>query len=65
MVSSSSRWGECHNPTGEDNTIRFPQTRTGVEQVFVDHFTRARGRRTETPETLPQGPGAEDTCWRS
>ncbi|MCB0550611.1 MAG: amidohydrolase family protein [Phaeodactylibacter sp.] len=27
---------------GEDNTIRFPQTRMGVEQVFVDHFTRAR-----------------------
>lgn len=27
---------------GDDNTIRFPQTRMGVEQVFVDHFTRAR-----------------------
>ncbi len=27
---------------GEDNTIRFPQTRMGVEQVFEDHFTRAR-----------------------
>ena len=27
---------------GEDNTIRFPQTRMGVEQVYVDGFTRAR-----------------------
>ncbi len=27
---------------GEDNTIRFPQTRMGVEQVFIDHFTQAR-----------------------
>lgn len=27
---------------GEDNTVRFPQTRMGVEQVFVDHFTRAK-----------------------
>ncbi len=27
---------------GDENTIRFPQTRMGVEQVFVDGFTRAR-----------------------
>ena len=27
---------------GDKNTIRFPQTRMGVEQVFVDGFTRAR-----------------------
>ncbi|MCB9266545.1 MAG: amidohydrolase family protein [Lewinellaceae bacterium] len=27
---------------GDDNTIRFPQTRMGVEQVYTDHFTRAR-----------------------
>jgi len=27
---------------GDDNTIRFPQTRMGVEQVYVDGFTRAR-----------------------
>lgn len=27
---------------GERNTIRFPQTRMGVEQVFVDYFTRAQ-----------------------
>jgi imidazolonepropionase-like amidohydrolase len=26
---------------GEQNTVRFPQTRMGVEQVFVDAFTRA------------------------
>ncbi len=26
---------------GDFNTIRFPQTRMGVEQVFVDAFTRA------------------------
>lgn len=27
---------------GERNTVRFPQTRIGVEQVFEDHFTRAK-----------------------
>ncbi|MEZ4980531.1 MAG: amidohydrolase family protein [Saprospiraceae bacterium] len=27
---------------GDNQTIRFPQTRMGVEQVFVDHFTRAK-----------------------
>lgn len=27
---------------GDGNTIRFPQTRMGVEQVYVDGFTRAR-----------------------
>ncbi len=26
---------------GDKNTIRYPQTRMGVEQVFIDHFTRA------------------------
>ncbi len=29
-----SNWGEA-------NSIRFPQTRMGVEQVYFDHFTRA------------------------
>ncbi len=29
-----SNWGDL-------NTVRFPQTRMGVEQVYVDHFTRA------------------------
>ena len=27
---------------GDFNTIRFPQSRMGVEQVYYDHFTRAR-----------------------
>ncbi len=27
---------------GDYNTIRFPQSRMGVEQVYEDHFTRAR-----------------------
>lgn len=27
---------------GEENTVRFPQTRMGVEQVFIDAFTRAK-----------------------
>jgi imidazolonepropionase-like amidohydrolase len=27
---------------GDANRIRFPQTRMGVEQVFMDHFARAR-----------------------
>ncbi len=26
---------------GDNNTVRFPQTRMGVEQVYIDHFTRA------------------------
>jgi len=32
---------------GERNTVRFPQTRMGVEQVFVDAFTRARAYEAE------------------
>jgi imidazolonepropionase-like amidohydrolase len=27
---------------GDENTIRYPQTRMGVEQTFVDYFTRAQ-----------------------
>ncbi|WP_420148803.1 amidohydrolase family protein [Spirosoma sp.] len=27
---------------GDANRIRFPQTRMGVEQVYMDHFTRAK-----------------------
>lgn len=27
---------------GDNNTIRFPQTRMGVEQVFADYFQRAK-----------------------
>ena len=26
---------------GDNNTVRFPQTRMGTEQVFVDYFQRA------------------------
>lgn len=32
---------------GDFNTIRFPQTRMGVEQVFVDAFTRAKEYKNE------------------
>ncbi|CAM1372455.1 amidohydrolase family protein [Tenacibaculum xiamenense] len=27
---------------GDNNTIRFPQTRMGVEQVYIDYFQRAK-----------------------
>jgi imidazolonepropionase-like amidohydrolase len=27
---------------GDNNTLRFPQTRMGVEQVYYDHFIRAK-----------------------
>lgn len=27
---------------GDNNTVRFPQTRMGVEQTYMDYFTRAR-----------------------
>ncbi len=32
---------------GERNTVRFPQTRMGVEQVFEDAFTRAKEYEAE------------------
>jgi imidazolonepropionase-like amidohydrolase len=32
---------------GDRNTIRFPQTRMGVEQVFEDAFTRAKAYEAE------------------
>jgi imidazolonepropionase-like amidohydrolase len=32
---------------GDFNTIRFPQTRMGVEQVFIDGFTRAKAYEKE------------------
>ncbi len=31
-----------HSNWGNNGTIRFPQTRLGVEQVFVDFFTQAK-----------------------
>lgn len=32
---------------GDEQTVRFPQTRMGVEQVFYDGFTRARAYKDE------------------
>lgn len=32
---------------GPKNTVRFPQTRMGVEQVYVDAFTRAKAYQKE------------------
>lgn len=34
---------------GDRNTVRFPQTRMGVEQVYVDAFTRARDYEKQGP----------------
>ncbi len=42
---------------GDFNSIRFPQTRMGVEQVYVDHFTRAKEYGNPSP-ILPKGKGA-------
>jgi imidazolonepropionase-like amidohydrolase len=41
---------------GDFNTTRFPQTRMGVEQVYVDYFTRAK-EYNSPPLTLPKGKG--------
>ena len=32
---------------GDVNRVRFPQTRMGVEQVYMDHFTRAKEYASE------------------
>ncbi len=39
---------------GDNNRSRYPQTRMGVEQAFVDYFTRAQayGRLKKTDKTL-------------
>ena len=34
---------------GDRNTVRFPQTRMGVEQVYMDAFTRARDYEKQGP----------------
>ena len=34
---------------GERNTVRFPQTRMGVEQVYTDAFSRARDYEKQGP----------------
>ncbi len=39
---------------GDNNVIRYPQTRMGVEQVFIDHFTRAR-EYEKARKSNPQG----------
>lgn len=41
-----SNWGEA-------NTVRFPQTRMGVEQVYEDHFTRAQEYEKLKQQGLP------------
>ena len=46
---------------GERNVLRFPQSRMGVEQVFVDAFTRAREYEQEwaTYDKLPKAKQAK------
>lgn len=41
---------------GDNNTVRFPQTRMGVEQVYYDHFTRARDYYKKLQAPSPSGP---------
>ena len=38
---------------GDDNTVRFPQTRMGVEQLFTDYFTRAKAYDTAKKSGKP------------
>jgi imidazolonepropionase-like amidohydrolase len=42
---------------GDFNTVRFPQTRMGVEQVFYDGFHRARKYKNEWLEYNKKGKG--------
>jgi imidazolonepropionase-like amidohydrolase len=44
-----SNWGDL-------NTVRFPQSRMGVEQVYFDYFTRAKeyDAQMKTYNTLPE-----------
>ena len=44
---------------GEDETVRFPQSRMGVEQVFVDYFTRAKEYETLKNSGQPYRKDAE------
>lgn len=39
---------------GDFNTVRFPQTRMGVEQVYNDYFTRAKEYYTSLNSTVPK-----------
>lgn len=38
---------------GDRQTIRFPQTRMGVEQVFIDYFQRAKEYDTKKKSGIP------------
>ncbi len=38
---------------GDNNVTRFPQTRMGVEQVYMDHFTRAREYESARTARIP------------
>ncbi len=40
---------------GDYNTIRFPQSRMGVEQVYIDHFSRAKEYDLQKPAN-PKSP---------
>jgi hypothetical protein len=50
-----SNWGEL-------NTLRFPQTRMGVEQVFADAFTRAREYQANMAAYTKLGKGKQKTA---
>ncbi len=39
---------------GDFNTVRFPQSRMGVEQVYKDYFTRAKEYYTSLNSTTPK-----------
>ncbi|WP_299136004.1 amidohydrolase family protein [uncultured Tenacibaculum sp.] len=38
---------------GDNNTVRFPQTRMGVEQVYIDYFQRAKEYDTKKKSGKP------------
>ncbi len=40
---------------GDNNTTRFPQTRMGVEQVYMDHFTRAKEYEKQKADAAKSG----------
>jgi pectate lyase len=44
MVSSSLRLGENVKQSnwGDKSTVRYPQTRMGVEQTYYNYFTKAQ-----------------------
>lgn len=46
---------------GDFNTVRFPQTRMGVEQVFMDAFTRAKEYENEWKKYQSFKPGKNKT----